>query len=89
MWVSDPAANAIRRIDARTRRLSPQAIRLAGGATDLAMGDGALFALDGTGETLLRIDPQAGTAVGQPVPVAAGDGSHVDADGGTALGGGR
>jgi DNA-binding beta-propeller fold protein YncE len=85
VWVSDPAANAIRRIDARTRKLSAQAIRLDGGATDLAMGDGAVFALDGEGETLLRIDPQSGTAVGQPVPVAAGEDGQLTADGGTAL----
>jgi hypothetical protein len=60
-------------------------IRLDGGATGLAMGDGALFALDGKGETLLRIDPESGKAVGQPVPVAGGDDSHLTADGGTAL----
>jgi DNA-binding beta-propeller fold protein YncE len=79
VWVSDPERNAVRRIDATTRKLSPAAIPLNSGAMDMVFGGGALFALDGEGETVQRIDPKTGKAVGQPVPVAAGPGSHVTA----------
>ena len=42
------------------------------GVADVAFGSGAVWALDGQGLTVIRIDPATVKQVGQPVAVAAG-----------------
>ncbi len=83
VWVGDESAEAIRRIDAKTHRVSPERIRLAGGSAAMELAHGALFALDGDGENLLIVDPAKGEATGPAIPVAAGEQGDLAVDDGS------
>jgi streptogramin lyase len=82
VWVGDASAGAIRRIDPRTHRVLPERIRLADGAAAMEFAHGALFALDGDGETLLIVDPAKAQAGGPALPVAAGEQGDIAVDDG-------
>jgi len=83
VWVGDHAANAIRRIDPATHRVSPERIRLSGGSAAMELSHGALFALDGDGENLLIVDPSTGEATAPAIPVGGGEGGEVAVDDGS------
>src|SRR4051812_30298086 len=69
VWVGDPDAGTVRRIDPSRRRLLPGPVTLDGSAPAMTFGDGALWALADEGKVVRRIDPDAATLRGQPVPV--------------------
>jgi hypothetical protein len=83
VWVGDHAANAIRRIDPASHRVSPERIRLSGGSLAMEFADGAVFALDGDGENLLIVDPSTGEATGPAIPVGGGKEGDVAVDDGS------
>jgi hypothetical protein len=83
VWVGDVAGNSIRRIDPKTGRVSPDRIRLSSGSHAMEFAQGALFALDGDGATLLIVDPSDAKPAGPAIPVAAGDDGELAVDTGS------
>ncbi len=84
VWVGDVNANALRRIDPGDRRLTSTVLSLNQGTAALAEGDGVLWATDGSGQIVARVDPSKRDFGGPPVPVAAGNLGRVAVGGGAA-----
>jgi peptide/nickel transport system substrate-binding protein len=81
VWVADPIANNVARVDQATNTVSPVTIPVGNGPSAVASGAGAIWVVDRGDDAVVRIDPatNAVTAtieVGRsPTGIAVGDGA--------------
>ena len=64
------------RVDPASLELDSRSLPFEDGISAIAAGEGAVWVLDGQGDTVTRVDPATIRPVGQPVAVAAGGDSR-------------